>query len=317
MYGLDSVTHYRYIPGDYKISRKERIHVNQMGFIGEEIAPKCDSIFRIAIAGASETSGSVDFSVYTSFPRELHRKFTEEKWNVEVINCGLDGSRGYDTYRMLENRVMPLEPDLILMNYSLPFFTINGARETYRDFTLVYLRDDTLCRRLAMERVDQYYDKIHYINVIYILNNSYMMRVPLKFLLKHYRDWLPEKDPSDRNMTIKSWVYMITERNVLWQRPYELAFTEEESFEMIKNMQQKLKNRNISFFLFAENDSGEKKRAAAENRLPLISINVAYEEDDYLYHDGHKNKKGTRKMAARLYEILTRHIIGAGYKKNP
>ena len=316
MYALDSVTHYRYVPGDYPISRHDTIHVNREGFIGREIGPACDSVFRIAIVGASETSGTVDFNVYTSFPPELESVFRKNHWNVEVINCGLDGSRSYDSYRMVENRVTRLHPDLILLNYNLPLQTINGVREVYRNCVLVYLKDDTLCRKLAMERVDTYYDKMKYIKILYALNHSYVMRVPLKLLLKYYRDWLPRKNPSNRNITIQSWIYLLTERNVLWQRPYEQVFGPDESIRMIKELQNRLQTQGISFFLFAENCPDEDITTARNNKLPLIRLNQEYEADDYLHADGHKNKKGNRKLAKKLYEVLVRHrIVPEEYKK--
>ena len=104
-----------YMPApDFK--NADRQH-NHLGFRGESIAAeKPENVYRIAAVG-----GSTTYSVHTkddrdSYPRLLQGHLrTGGFGNVEVINAGVPGYTSYHNFINVAFRILPLEPDLIIL----------------------------------------------------------------------------------------------------------------------------------------------------------------------------------------------------------
>lgn len=92
---------------------------NTLGMRGDEIAfAKPDGVFRIACIGASTTYTSSVNDYRKSWPRSM-QEILREKYghaNVEVINAGVPGYTSWEVLGHLQFRVLPLEPDLVMIH---------------------------------------------------------------------------------------------------------------------------------------------------------------------------------------------------------
>lgn len=78
---------------------------------------------------------------------------------------------------------------------------------------------------------------------------------------------------------------------------------------MIDSLKQRLKKRDIQLFLLKYTKDYEAFSFAKENKLPLLTLNIDFEEDDYFYKDAHHNEKGCKKIANRLYELIVKYNL--------
>lgn len=93
------------------------LHTNSLGFRGAEITrEKPPGTVRIACLGASTTYCAEASSDAATWPGQLERLLTEKYPQVrfEVINAGIPGCRIEHTRINLEQRVLPLAPDLVI-----------------------------------------------------------------------------------------------------------------------------------------------------------------------------------------------------------
>ncbi len=110
---------------------------NALGFRGAAFeAKKPAGVRRIACVGASTTYGSL-VDPDDSYPAELAKLFTRQSDHVEVVNAGVPGWVSTELLINLELRVMPLEPDVVVIlpgrNEIFPQ-TYNGFQLDYTHF---------------------------------------------------------------------------------------------------------------------------------------------------------------------------------------
>lgn len=96
-----------------------RIHIkiNSLGFRGDEFTrEKPARTVRIACLGASTTFCAESSSNATTWPHRLQEKLQAAYPDVkiEVINAAVGGYVAADNVKVLEHRVLPLDPDLVI-----------------------------------------------------------------------------------------------------------------------------------------------------------------------------------------------------------
>ena len=108
-------------PGAVLHDAISHVRINSLGFPRDEIVvPKPPDIFRIACLGGSTTFGSCNSGNDTTWParlqKELDRRFPHVR--VEVVNAAVPGYRLTDSRINLLQRVLPIEPDLIIIYHA-------------------------------------------------------------------------------------------------------------------------------------------------------------------------------------------------------
>jgi len=94
------------------------VESNSLGFRGPEInIQKPPGVFRIAALGDSMTDGFFVDSDAT-FPYLLQQNLHRQGWFVEVINAAHGGGTINTEFAMLEEHVLPLNPDLVILTWS-------------------------------------------------------------------------------------------------------------------------------------------------------------------------------------------------------
>jgi lysophospholipase L1-like esterase len=99
-------------------ARGMRIVTNSLGMRDDEPRDRGDGHVRIAVLGDSMTFG---FGVQQGedFPAQLERMLAERSPPVEVLNFGVGGYSLEDELATLRAKVLPLEPDLVVVAYCL------------------------------------------------------------------------------------------------------------------------------------------------------------------------------------------------------
>ncbi len=298
----DSVLFYTYKPGiKFEVGGKE-VYINKHGYIGPEIQPKSDEVFRIAIIGPCNVAGSVHQPEYHSFC-PLLEDLLKKDYKVEVINCGIDGDdRSWELFNSIEYKVLDFEPDMILLEYALPFTSENAGRETYRGYKFNYSKYDDKYRLRGREMVDNVCKNEWWIKIV---SRSYIIR------------GIVRKVGAYLDNEFSRYVLLYQEKKVTVKGGWRgMTFTMEESRDLIDTLRGKLNQENIQFFLYQYYKNSDNIAFCRENKLPLISLGIQTGEEDFFYKDGHFNESGCKKIAGRFHELITNNgLIPTIYHK--
>ena len=291
----DSVLFYIYRPNKNFIVGGITHQINSHGYIGHEILPKSPDTFRIAIVGACGVAGSVHQPSYFSFCPMLQQHFKDNGLKVEVLNCGIDGQgRSLTLYRSIEYKVLQFEPDMILLEYDLPFYTDNATREDYRGYKLTYPKTDPDALVREKKMVDNLYK---YEKWITFFCNSYIIRATARFYMfrahNHFSYHIVLYH--GKGISLGDWK--------------GVTFSMEESAKKMNSLKDKLASRGIQFFLFQYTKDTSRIQTAKEYQLPLISLNTNFEENDFFYKDDHWNENGCQKIADRFFELIIKYQL--------
>ncbi len=96
---------------------RQEVRVNNLGFRGPDVsADKPEGTFRIAVLGDSIAFGRTyhQQEVFTTLlERNLNQRYGEGRF--EVINAALSGRDTWEEAALLEHRILPLDPDLVVL----------------------------------------------------------------------------------------------------------------------------------------------------------------------------------------------------------
>jgi lysophospholipase L1-like esterase len=114
---------YELIPGVESITPGSpyAVRVNNLGFRGPDVKPeKGEGRFRIVILGDSISFGRM-YDEQHIYPSILQQKLDAAlpERDIEVINASMSGRDTWETRALLENRILPLSPDLVILQICL------------------------------------------------------------------------------------------------------------------------------------------------------------------------------------------------------
>jgi len=114
---------YELIPGVKSITPGSpyAIRVNNLGFRGPDVEPdKPPDRFRIVILGDSISFGRMydEQQIFASIIQQQLDNVLPDQ-DIEIINASMSGRDTWETRALLENRVVPLSPDLIVLQICL------------------------------------------------------------------------------------------------------------------------------------------------------------------------------------------------------
>lgn len=115
--------------------------ISSQGFRDQEFGPKAPDEFRIAMLGDSFTFGST-VAEEDTIPKYLERTLNVlgESEQVSVINAGMNGAGPWQEFGILKDRVLPLEPDLVILQVLLSN-DIDNALEKVNKTSQSYKRE--------------------------------------------------------------------------------------------------------------------------------------------------------------------------------
>ena len=122
-----------------------RVSVNSLGFRGKEIFPKQPNTFRIAVLGDSFVEAlqvDEEQTFVSLLEKQLNQSEVAKDRQFEVINCGVSGYGTAQELLMLQNYVLPLEPDAVLLSVFPENDLWNNSRALAGDETIPYFTID-------------------------------------------------------------------------------------------------------------------------------------------------------------------------------
>jgi len=111
------------IPNIVSVTPNERaeVRINNLGFRGPDVlSEKAEGTFRIAVLGDSIAFGRT-YEEAEIFPSLLEANLRHRfpQWGFEVVNAALSGRDTWEEAVVLEHRVLPLDPDLVILQICL------------------------------------------------------------------------------------------------------------------------------------------------------------------------------------------------------
>lgn len=292
VYQYDPILNYVYIPDSKFVKNGEEIWINKQGFIGPDFLEKDSNNYRIAIIGSSWVSGPNHLLEYYSFPPVLEKICNENGYQVQVLNCGVDGGeRSNQLLKSIKYQILEFAPDMILFeSNNFPLYDSNIVRETYRGVNIFYPYNNVESKEDVKKQVNGF---LKYRELIRIIHLSYILRVGIKFYMRY-------------DLQNRATYYIRAHQSNCWHswgnEQNELPM--EQSVKLILDMKEALSSQNISFFLFQYHKNSDIISIARKNKLPLISLNNSFTTDDHYYKDGHLNQNGCEKVAKEIFRVL-------------
>lgn len=140
-YATDPRPLHLYLPGQTIQERKpEFVHERTMNSLGladrEYPAAKAPNEFRILALGDSFTEG-VGAAPDASWVRVMEREVQAlaPGWRITAINAGVSGSDPYEQHQILKLRLLPLQPDLVIVALNVSDINemlVRGGRERFQ-----------------------------------------------------------------------------------------------------------------------------------------------------------------------------------------
>jgi len=297
IYKYDSFVYYKYRPNtSFKVGNNI-IPINRQGYIGEDFKTNDSTVYKIAVVGGSGVSGPNHILEYANYTFPLEEKLKNENYSVQVQNCGIDGAnRSYLLLHSIYHYVMSFNPDIVLLECDLPLKSSNQVRAPYRNHLLFYPCGDNIRLQEVKAKVDKLIQYEWFFN---ILHQSYIFRALVKYKMNNW-GYTNEFD-----------YYLSAYRTKGWGTAgvIEEELSIEQSIFLIKELQMKLAEKNIKFFLL--NTYGKTNmQIIKDGKLPCISTRLDFiEPDDFMYKDGHLNKQGCEKIADKLCDLFIKYEL--------
>lgn len=126
-----------------------KVETNERGFRGSDATPeqKRPGVTRVVVMGDSVMWGT-GVNQDDSVPGVLEEKLAADG-SYEVINAAVIGYSSYQELRFLEKYVLPLEPDVVVVNYCINDYLptedpFSNVRSLYEQYLHLLLDDDAL-----------------------------------------------------------------------------------------------------------------------------------------------------------------------------
>lgn len=144
LYQVDSETGLRIPVPNFQTSR---ISINSLGFRGPEIVrPKPKATIRIAFLGASTTFSAEASSNEATWPHlvveQLGERWSDKKF--DYVNAGVPGYTVGASLKNLQERVAPLDPDIIIIYLAANDLSLNSSKVAIRQGLEVERGDQSL-----------------------------------------------------------------------------------------------------------------------------------------------------------------------------
>lgn len=306
VYKFDSIVNYTYIPDTIFRKGEKYFYINKQGFIGSDFGMSTPDSFRIAIVGSSGVAGSINLKSYHSFCLALQKKMNENGQKVKIMNCGVDGDRrSFDTFNMIRYKIMELKPDMILLEYDLPFCTNNTIRECYKGYFLEYPSYNKETFEDGKRMVD---NLTRYKKGIDVLYYSYCIRAIVR-IYKNYTSSQRKKYKVPKDLLTR-YIELYEYKNCeCIAKHLPTQYPLDKSTEMVNILRDNLRDKNITFFLFQYEKNNDVISIAKDNNIPLISLDTSFDIGDYFNKDAHLNDSGCQKIANNFYTILMKHKL--------
>ena len=312
------------IPYNIPNTRYKKWKINSLGFRGQEIdLKKKKGQIRIMCFGSSETLG-VHETEGKEWPSQLGKMIKDKYPEVEVINISIMGLSQKMRKDYIEKYILPLEPDIIVMNHHRLFFHI---RESMRgeEINIIpclmngNIKNNSKSRILFDRLLSKFRSGIYKSLPNQALSYYSMWRLRKKIKMKE-KEYLKNNTPLDEipeniilqyEKELDSFIDYLKEKNIIPVMPTFPLLTTFANKDVYKKI---LMETRLTFFIeFSEDGILDamcklnnliKKTAEKQNVLCIDIDNLIPRTLDYYADELHYTDKGAELIAKNLYETL-------------
>lgn len=312
------------IPYNIPNTRYKKWKINSLGFRERELdLEKKKGQLRIMCFGSSETLG-VHETEGKEWPSQLGEMIKEKYPEVEVINISIMGLSQKTRKDYIEKYILPLEPDIIIMNHHRLFFHIkdsirgieknvvscplNGKVKNYSKSRIFF---DQLLSRLRNIIYKYLPNKVFSYYSIWKLRNKIKEKEKEFLQNKTPLDEIPENIILQYKKELDSFIDYLKEKNIIPIMPTFPFLTTSANKNIYKYL---LMETRLMFFIdFSEDGILDamrklnnliKKTAKKQNVLCIDIDHLIPKTLEYFADELHYTDKGAELIAKNLYETL-------------
>jgi len=309
----DSLYGYKYKPNSEQafiwpgINKKFRF--NNHGFYGPEFSEtKNKNTYRIIFVGNSVTLG-IRTDGENNFVMKLQALFKQANYNVEIINCSVDGkNRDVGNMNIVKYETPRYHPDLVMFEYHFPLSEKYLYRDQYKEYMLRY--DDS-----TKNSIPKFKSKIDRIYAAKFSRKLYDVSFCVRALchwLDNNRDNRFAKFFNSNIMGIEYITAYIKKEKGKEQKIKNIYFTDPESIKMYDDLEQYLDSLNMKFATYNLRSTANKYSKPTN---VTFAVNLAQNEEFTIRDEGHLNDKGHDKIAKELFfQLIHSYLPLNNYK---
>ena len=268
---------------DPEVDYKDSFNINSHGLRGPEFtADKPEDVYRIVLVGGSTIIGSGNVMDETTIPGILQKIFDkqESQTKIEVINAGMSGANTISESKLIKERLVNFQPDLIVM--------YDGWNDLRADYSseMIYDNWKSICQlgnkngfdvALTLQPIDGFGDKKltkqEYVNALTGNNHKYDQLLEKKDLYQEYADKLDELSSDCTTTKDFRGIFDDVEGSVFWdqghtsetgnmiiaEKIYEISLpiikdSELNNHDMFHNILKKYNNPTIISYILEQYD---------------------------------------------------------------
>ncbi|TBO44306.1 hypothetical protein [Pedobacter kyonggii] len=312
IYQPDSLIDYRFIPNTHSkisgagISLKD-VYINSKGYSFKEFKSKKQlGVYRIIIVGAS-SSGNIYMNGRQNYSDKLQKSFDKMGCKVEIINCSIDGSgRQKANLDLINTEILQFDPDLIILEFSLPFMSKNLSRAVYKDYVIEYEANSERSREFGIQIVD-YLNTHKYLTCFY--DASYLVRLLCKYYIENN-----DNDIIMRRM--EAYKTKIIRPDPIGVKRAYVCYPISTTMKLLKETRDNVAVHNCKLLLMNsvikldKNNpvDNELKDSLDKNRFEYFFPGLEFKDIHKSLPDHHLNEKGHEMIAKALYIRLKNYV---------
>jgi hypothetical protein len=273
-----------------------RFRINNRGFNGRDfVEEKPPGTYRIAIVGASNTTGIWTNGQGKSFSELLEELLRDSGRRVEVMNFGIDGRfRALHQLRVIDLDVAAYDPDLVLMDIDIPFVNSLFRRDVYKGYVMIYNPETAASRQWCEARVDRV---TRHRFMIAGYRASYIVRAAARYYMNHY--------DTDRSTLLRVFFENRIQAPDLFVLPYSLK----RSVEYLQETRDKLAAQGAQLVIFQFLPNPYYQAVTSKYGLSYIELDVPPVPQFVHDRDGHYRFQGHVEIARQLFDRLTDGVM--------
>ncbi len=289
----------------------KKFKFNNHGFYGPDFSKyKKNNSYRIIFVGNSNTLG-IRTDGKDNFVMKLQNLFTQAGYNVEIINCSVDGvNRDIANFNKMKYEVPEFNPDLIMFEYRFPLKKRHIVRDVYKDIQLKY----EYSMRDSLQVLYSELDKIYSAKFLCKLYDaSYIVRGLCRWLINNKKSSFA-KFFNENILEIK-WINTYVKKEKDWGnwKKVDEYFEFDESYKMYLDLEDYLDSLGIKLATYSLSSGINKSFPIHPN---FVIDQIDWSEELFLPHEGHINNKAHELIAKEMFYILINSSIPVDNYKN-
>lgn len=285
---------------------------NSAGFRGKEFSKeKNQGVYRIVCLGGSAVYG-VQLSDSQTYPAQLERLLNsyQDKITFQVINAGVTGYTTMESLINLVTRILPLNPDMIIIYHGYNDFKPNRFPGFEPDYTHWRIRE-TLPERHLINILSS---KISFVRNLMTLQLKIMRKYNLYFSKCRRFHTVSDKGVSSFIRNLKNMIYIARGNGIV---PVISTFSflmNKENLEQhpdkFKDLIWRLPNLSYQGILDAKTQYNDVIREVAREQKVLLVDNASLipESLDYLFDHCHFTAEGAILLAKNFAKAILEYL---------